>query len=106
MEERREKINNFLSELMKEKLGNEDLIFAKDIAEIEAEWEKKEKEKSEKTKADLKAIAEHRAIMVNNEMMINLRLYHCGFYPLCLFDPKCNKMCKTKNELSSYNPEI
>ncbi|XP_005393310.1 PREDICTED: coiled-coil domain-containing protein 173 [Chinchilla lanigera] len=67
MEERREKINNFLSELMKEKLDNADLIIAKDIAEAEAEWEKKEKEKREKTKADLKAIAEHRALMMKNK---------------------------------------
>ncbi|EHB17913.1 hypothetical protein GW7_06205, partial [Heterocephalus glaber] len=67
MEERREKINNFLSELIKEKLDNEDLIIAKDIAEAEAEWEKKEKEKCEKNKADLKAIAEHRAIMMKNK---------------------------------------
>ena len=45
MEERRERINNFLSKLMKEKFDNEDLIIARDIAEAEAEWEKREREK-------------------------------------------------------------
>jgi hypothetical protein len=71
MEERRERINNFLGELMKEKLGTEDLITARDIAEAEAEWERREKEKNEKTQAELKAIAEHRAIVVNNSIMTN-----------------------------------
>ncbi|KAM5279912.1 cilia- and flagella- associated protein 210 [Ctenodactylus gundi] len=67
MEERRERINNFLSEIMKEKLDNEDLIIARDIAEAEAEWEKKEKEKCEKNKAELKAIAEYRATVMKNK---------------------------------------
>ncbi|XP_003800904.1 coiled-coil domain-containing protein 173 [Otolemur garnettii] len=67
MEDRRERINNFLSKLMKEKLDNEDLIIARDIAEAEAEWEKREKEKDEKNKAELKAIAEHRAIVMKNK---------------------------------------
>ncbi|XP_053453840.1 cilia- and flagella- associated protein 210 isoform X2 [Nycticebus coucang] len=67
MEDRRERINNFLSKLMKEKLDNEDLIIARDIAEAEAEWEKREKEKYEKNKAELKAIAEHRAIVMKNK---------------------------------------
>ncbi|XP_044098226.1 coiled-coil domain-containing protein 173 [Neovison vison] len=67
MEERRERINNFLSELMKEKLDNEDLIIARDTAEAEAEWEKREKEKYEKNKAELKAIAEYRAVVMKNK---------------------------------------
>ncbi|XP_072667436.1 cilia- and flagella- associated protein 210 isoform X1 [Canis lupus baileyi] len=67
MEERRERINNFLSELIKEKLDNEDLIIARDIAEAEAEWEKREKEKYEKNKAELKAIAEYRAVVMKNK---------------------------------------
>ncbi|XP_037379388.1 cilia- and flagella- associated protein 210 [Talpa occidentalis] len=67
MEERRERINNFLSELMKKKLDNEDLIIARDIAEAEAEWEKKEREKYEKNKAELKAIAEYRATVMKNK---------------------------------------
>ncbi|XP_004428269.2 PREDICTED: coiled-coil domain-containing protein 173 [Ceratotherium simum simum] len=67
MEERRERINNFLSELMKEKLDNEDLIIARDIAEAEAEWEKREREKYEKNKSELKAIAEYRAIVMKNK---------------------------------------
>ncbi|XP_012580487.1 PREDICTED: coiled-coil domain-containing protein 173 isoform X2 [Condylura cristata] len=67
MEERRERINNFLSELMKEKLDNEDTIIARDIAEAEAEWEKKEREKHEKNKAELKSIAEYRAIVMKNK---------------------------------------
>lgn len=71
MEEHRERINNFLSGLMKEKLDNEDLIIARDIAEAEAEWENREKEKYEKNKAELKAIAEHRDIMVSNSIMTN-----------------------------------
>lgn len=71
MEERREKINNFLSELIKEKLDNEDLIIARDNAEAEAEWEKREKEKYEKNKAELKAIAEYRAAVVSNSIMTN-----------------------------------
>ena len=69
MEERRERINNFLSKLMKEKFDNEDLIIARDIAEAEAEWEKREREKYEKNKAELKAIAEHRALVVSNSLM-------------------------------------
>uniref|UniRef100_A0A2K6UY08 Cilia and flagella associated protein 210 n=1 Tax=Saimiri boliviensis boliviensis TaxID=39432 RepID=A0A2K6UY08_SAIBB len=67
MEERRERIHNFLSELMKEKLDNEDMIIARDIAEAEAEWEKREREKDEKNKAELKAIAEYRAIVMKNK---------------------------------------
>uniref|UniRef100_A0A4W2GZN0 Cilia and flagella associated protein 210 n=3 Tax=Bos indicus x Bos taurus TaxID=30522 RepID=A0A4W2GZN0_BOBOX len=67
MEERRERINNFLSKLMKEKFDNEDLIIARDIAEAEAEWEKREREKYEKNKAELKAIAEHRALVMKNK---------------------------------------
>ncbi|XP_047398774.1 cilia- and flagella- associated protein 210 isoform X1 [Sciurus carolinensis] len=67
MEERRERINNFLSELIKEKIDNEDLIIARDIAEADAEWEKREKEKNEKSQAELKAIAEHRAIVMKNK---------------------------------------
>ncbi|XP_077010202.1 cilia- and flagella- associated protein 210 isoform X2 [Tamandua tetradactyla] len=67
MEERRERINNFLSKLMKEKLDNEDLIIARDSAEAEAEWEKREREKYEKNKAELKAIAEYRAIVMKNK---------------------------------------
>ncbi|XP_045726233.1 cilia- and flagella- associated protein 210 [Mirounga angustirostris] len=67
MEERRERINNFLSELIKEKLDNEDLIIARDTAEAEAEWEKREKEKYEKNKAELKAIAEYRAVVMKNK---------------------------------------
>lgn len=71
MEERRERINNFLSKLMKEKFDNEDLIIARDIAEAEAEWEKREREKYEKNKAELKAIAEHRALVVSNSLSKN-----------------------------------
>ncbi|XP_014716165.1 cilia- and flagella- associated protein 210 isoform X1 [Equus asinus] len=67
MEERRERINNFLSELMKEKLDNEDLIIARDIAEAEAEWEKREREKYEKNKAELKAIAEYRTLVMKDK---------------------------------------
>ncbi|OWK00123.1 hypothetical protein Celaphus_00015793, partial [Cervus elaphus hippelaphus] len=67
MEERRKRINNFLSKLMKEKFDNEDLIIARDIAEAEAEWEKREREKYEKNKAELKAIAEHRALVMKNK---------------------------------------
>ncbi|XP_058520586.1 cilia- and flagella- associated protein 210 [Ochotona princeps] len=67
MEERRERINNFLSELMKEKLDNEDLIIARDIAQIEAEWEKREKEKYEKKQAELNAIAKYRDIVIKNK---------------------------------------
>ncbi|ELW65565.1 hypothetical protein TREES_T100015978 [Tupaia chinensis] len=67
MEEWRERINNFLSELMKEKLDNKDLILARDIAEAEAEWEKREKEKCEKNKAELKAITEYRATVRKNK---------------------------------------
>lgn len=71
MEEHRERINKFLGELIKEKLDNEDLIIARDIAEAEAEWEKREKEKYEKNKAELKAIAEYRDIVVSNSIMTN-----------------------------------
>lgn len=64
MEERRERINNFL---MKEKLDTEDLIIARDIAEAEAELERREKEKYEKNQAELKAIADHRASVMKNK---------------------------------------
>ncbi|XP_063551043.1 cilia- and flagella- associated protein 210 isoform X2 [Gorilla gorilla gorilla] len=67
MEKRRERIHNFLSELLKEKLDNEDMIIARDIAEAEAEWEKREREKDEKNKAELKKIAEYRAIVMKNK---------------------------------------
>uniref|UniRef100_A0A667GQC7 Trichohyalin-plectin-homology domain-containing protein n=2 Tax=Lynx canadensis TaxID=61383 RepID=A0A667GQC7_LYNCA len=67
MEERRERINNFLSELMKEKLDNEDLIIARDTAEAEAEREKREREKYEKNKAELKTIEEYRAVVMKNK---------------------------------------
>nr|KAF6449796.1 coiled-coil domain containing 173 [Molossus molossus] len=67
MELRRERINNFLSELMKQKSDNEDLIIARDIAEAEALWEKREKEKYEKNKAELKAIEEYRGIVMKNK---------------------------------------
>lgn len=71
MEERRERINNFLSELMKEKLDTEDLIIARDIAEAEAELERREKEKYEKNQAELKSIADHRASVVNNSVPVH-----------------------------------
>ncbi|XP_012323981.2 cilia- and flagella- associated protein 210 isoform X1 [Aotus nancymaae] len=67
MEEQRERIHNFLSELTKEKLDNEDTIIARDLAEADAEWEKREREKDEKSKAELKAIAEYRAIVMKNK---------------------------------------
>lgn len=67
MEERRERINNFLSELIKEKLDTEDLIIARDIAEADTELEKREKEKQEKNQADLKAIADYRAFVIKNK---------------------------------------
>ncbi|XP_021006205.1 coiled-coil domain-containing protein 173 [Mus caroli] len=67
MEERRERINNFLSKLIKEKLDTEDLIIARDISEADAELEKREKEKHEKNQADLKAIADYRASVMKNK---------------------------------------
>ncbi|ERE72027.1 tumor suppressor, Mitostatin [Cricetulus griseus] len=67
IEERRERINNFLSELMKEKLDSEDLFIVKDVTEAEAELEKREKEKYEKKQAELKAIADHRASVMKNK---------------------------------------
>nr|AAI58634.1 RGD1308818 protein [Rattus norvegicus] len=71
MEERRERINNFLSKLIKEKLDTEDLIMSRDIADIDTELDKREKEKHEKMQADLKAIAEHRASVVNNSVTVH-----------------------------------
>lgn len=93
MEERRERINNFLSKLMKEKFDNEDLIIARDIAEAEAEWEKREREKYEKNKAELKAIAEHRALVVSNSLSKNQTkwsplLQFLLTYSLCFSDRK------------------
>ncbi|XP_027801980.1 cilia- and flagella- associated protein 210 [Marmota flaviventris] len=67
LEEQRERINNSLSKLIKEKLDNEDLIISRDTAEIDAEWEKRERERNEKNQADLKAIAEHRALVMKNK---------------------------------------
>ncbi|XP_021050299.1 coiled-coil domain-containing protein 173 isoform X1 [Mus pahari] len=67
MEERRGRINNFLSKLIKEKLDTEDLIISRDISEADAELEKREKEKHEKKQADLKAIADYRASVMKNK---------------------------------------
>ncbi|XP_004703958.2 coiled-coil domain-containing protein 173 [Echinops telfairi] len=67
MEERRERINNFLSKLIKEKLDNEDLIIARDIAEAEAEKEKRDRERYENNKAELKEIADYRANVMKSK---------------------------------------
>ncbi|XP_049628837.1 cilia- and flagella- associated protein 210 [Suncus etruscus] len=66
-EERRERIKNLLTALMSAKVDNEDLIIARDTAEAEAEWQKREQEKMEKREAEFKAIAEHREIMMKNK---------------------------------------
>ncbi|XP_008136817.2 cilia- and flagella- associated protein 210 [Eptesicus fuscus] len=67
MEERRKRINNFLSEIIKQKLDNEDMILARNSEEVEAEWEKREREKIEKNKAELKAIEEYRVFAMKNK---------------------------------------
>ncbi|EPQ02280.1 hypothetical protein D623_10034930 [Myotis brandtii] len=67
MEERRKRINNFLSEIIKQKLDNEDMILARNSEEVEAEWEKREREKDEKNKAELKAIEEYRVFAMKNK---------------------------------------
>lgn len=56
---------------MKEKLDTEDLIIARDIAEAEAELERREKEKYEKNQAELKEIADHRTSVVNNSVPVH-----------------------------------
>lgn len=78
---------------MKEKFDNEDSIIARDIAEAEAEWEKREREKYEKNKAELKAIAEHRALVVSNSLSKNQTkwsplLQFLLTYSLCFSDRK------------------
>ncbi|ELK28195.1 PREDICTED: coiled-coil domain-containing protein 173 [Myotis davidii] len=67
MEERRIRINNFLSEIIKQKLDNEDMILARNSEEVEAEWEKRERDKYEKNKAELKAIEEYRVFAMKNK---------------------------------------
>ncbi|XP_006083223.1 coiled-coil domain-containing protein 173 [Myotis lucifugus] len=67
MEERRKRINNFLSEIIKQKLDNEDMILARNSEEVEAEWEKREREKDEKNKAELKAMEEYRVFAMKNK---------------------------------------
>ncbi|XP_059560156.1 cilia- and flagella- associated protein 210 [Myotis daubentonii] len=67
MEERRKRINNFLSEIIKQKLDNEDMILARNSEEVEAEWEKRERDKYEKNKAELKAIEEYRVFAMKNK---------------------------------------
>ncbi|XP_070278889.1 cilia- and flagella- associated protein 210 [Myotis yumanensis] len=67
MEERRKRINNFLSEIIKQKLDNEDMILARNSEEVEAEWEKRERDKDEKNKAELKAIEEYRVLAMKNK---------------------------------------
>nr|XP_048725943.1 protein CFAP210-like [Caretta caretta] len=61
MQERRDITINHLAEQMKQTFERIDERVARDVAEREAEWEKELKEKEEKTKAELKSIAEHRA---------------------------------------------
>uniref|UniRef100_A0A8C4YCH8 Trichohyalin-plectin-homology domain-containing protein n=1 Tax=Gopherus evgoodei TaxID=1825980 RepID=A0A8C4YCH8_9SAUR len=61
MQERRDIITNRLVAQMKQTFESIDERVARDVAEREAEWEKELKEKEEKTKAELKSIAEHRA---------------------------------------------
>ncbi|XP_074159265.1 cilia- and flagella- associated protein 210 isoform X1 [Sminthopsis crassicaudata] len=68
MEERKERIFNYLSELVRQKLGNEDDILARDIAEAEAEREQEEKEKEEKRKANLREIEEYRIAVEKRKM--------------------------------------
>ncbi|XP_051842164.1 cilia- and flagella- associated protein 210 isoform X3 [Antechinus flavipes] len=68
MEERKERIFNYLSELIRKKLGNEDDILARDIAEAEAEREQEEKEKEEKRKANLREIEEYRIAVEKSKM--------------------------------------
>lgn len=67
MEKWRERIYNFLSELLKEKFDNEDMIIVRDIVEVEVEWEKREREKDEKNKVELKIIVEYRVIVMKNK---------------------------------------
>uniref|UniRef100_A0A4X2LR61 Cilia and flagella associated protein 210 n=1 Tax=Vombatus ursinus TaxID=29139 RepID=A0A4X2LR61_VOMUR len=64
MEERKERIFNFLNELNRKKLDNEDELIARDIAEAEAEKVQAEKEKEERRKAKIKEIEEYRDAVV------------------------------------------
>ncbi|KAM9036223.1 coiled-coil domain-containing protein 173 isoform X2 [Sarcophilus harrisii] len=74
MEERKERIFNYLSELIRKKLGNEDDILARDIAEAEAEREQEEKEKEEKRKAKLKEIEEYRIAVAEKKVNMKQQL--------------------------------
>uniref|UniRef100_A0A8C0GIK5 Trichohyalin-plectin-homology domain-containing protein n=1 Tax=Chelonoidis abingdonii TaxID=106734 RepID=A0A8C0GIK5_CHEAB len=64
MQERRDITTNHLVAQMKQTFERIDERVARDVAEREAEWEKELKEREEKTKAELKSIAEHRATVV------------------------------------------
>ncbi|XP_054492236.2 cilia- and flagella- associated protein 210 [Agelaius phoeniceus] len=64
VQEQRDKIISQLAEQMSEALRKEDGRLARDAARIEAEEEKKCKEKEAKQKAALESIAEHRATVM------------------------------------------
>ncbi|XP_068936264.1 cilia- and flagella- associated protein 210 isoform X1 [Petaurus breviceps papuanus] len=67
MEERKERIFNFLNELNRKKLDNKDDLIARDIAEAEAEKVQAEKEKEERKKAKIKEIEEYRDAVVKSK---------------------------------------
>ncbi|OWK54227.1 Coiled-coil domain-containing protein 173 [Lonchura striata] len=66
VQEQQDKISSRLAEQMGEALKKEDHRLARDVARIEAEEEKKRKEREAKRKAAIESIAEHRATVVRN----------------------------------------
>uniref|UniRef100_A0A5F8G6F2 Cilia and flagella associated protein 210 n=1 Tax=Monodelphis domestica TaxID=13616 RepID=A0A5F8G6F2_MONDO len=67
MEERKERIFNFLNELNRKKLDNADDIIARDKAEADEEYEQAEKEKEEKRKTRIKEIEDYRSEVLRNK---------------------------------------
>ncbi|XP_074071852.1 cilia- and flagella- associated protein 210 [Macrotis lagotis] len=67
MEERKERIFNFLNELNRKKLVNEGELAAREIVETEAEKEEAEKEIKEKREARIKEIEDYRIAVINSK---------------------------------------
>ncbi|XP_044525743.1 coiled-coil domain-containing protein 173 [Gracilinanus agilis] len=67
MEERKERIFNFLNELNRQKLVNEDDVIARDKAEADDEYEQAENEKEEKRKTRIREIEEYRSEVLRNK---------------------------------------
>lgn len=66
VQEQQDKVISQVAGQMSKALKMNDKQLARDVARIEAEQEKKNKEKEAKQKAAIESIAEHRATVVRN----------------------------------------